>query len=99
MLANTWILSVGHDCNQNSSTSTRPLEPIHSNAYKELESNESPETPVEADALEKAVGFSYHTVIGELMFAYVMGHLDIGFSMAELSKFNASPTGCPYAAV
>jgi hypothetical protein len=60
---------VGHGWEKNSSTSTRTLTPIHPNAYKELESTEGPATPAEADALEKAVGFSYHTVIRELMFA------------------------------
>jgi hypothetical protein len=66
-------------------------------AFKE-ESTEVPATPLEASALEKAVGFSYRTVIGGLMFAYVTCRLDIGFAMAELLKFNAAPASCHYAA-
>jgi hypothetical protein len=89
---------VGHGWEQHSGTSTRPLEPIHPNVYKEVESSEGPVTPTEAAAIEKSAGFSYRTVIGELIFAYVTCRLDIGFAMAELSKFNAAPAACHYAA-
>jgi hypothetical protein len=45
---------VGHGWEQHSGTSTRPLEPIHPNVYKDVES-----APTEAAALEKSAGFSY----------------------------------------
>jgi hypothetical protein len=86
---------VGHGWEQNYGTSTRPLEPIHQKAYKELGYTEGPAIPAESAALEKTVGFSYRRVIGEFVFAYVTCRLDIGFAMAELYKFNAV---CHYAA-
>jgi hypothetical protein len=59
---------------------------------------EPPASPMEAAALEKDVGFPYRTAIGEILLAYVTCRLDIGFSIAELSKFNAAPAACHYAA-
>jgi hypothetical protein len=89
---------VGHGWEKSSNVAAKPMEPLHPNAYKDLETAEPPASPAEATAREKAAGFSYRPAVGELLFAYVTCHLDICFVMAELSKFNAAPGACHYAA-
>ena len=42
--------------------------------------------------LEKSMGFSYQTLLGELMFAYVTCCPDIAYALTTLSKFSFCPT-------
>jgi hypothetical protein len=42
--------------------------------------------------LEKDVGFSYRQVLGELIYAYVVGRLDIGYAITFLARFSQCPT-------
>jgi hypothetical protein len=67
---------------------TRIIEPLHPSSIKELETSEGLEDPVDARALEKTPGFAYHTVIGEIIFAYVTCRLDIGYEITELARFS-----------
>ena len=48
------------------------------------------DTP-EHDTLKKEIGFSYRQVLGELLYAYVVIHIDIGFAVALLSRFASAP--------
>ena len=41
--------------------------------------------------LEDEMGFSYRTLLGELMFCYVTCRPDIGYAVCTLSKFSSSP--------
>ena len=50
-------------------------------------------------ALEKEAGFGYQKAIRELLYAYVLCRPDIGYAMAELSKFSQNPARCHYNAV
>ena len=50
-----------------------------------------PEKTTEAKALEKKFGFSFRNVLGELMYAYVVCRLDIGYAVCLLARFAASP--------
>ena len=47
--------------------------------------------------LEKKFGFSYRSVLGELMYAYVTCQPDIGYAVTILSKFSSSPKQYHYA--
>ena len=48
------------------------------------------------NALQRKHGFSYRTVLGELMYAYVTCRPDIGYAVVCLSKFAAAPTDTHY---
>ena len=78
---------------------TRLVEPLHPSAMKELETTEGPENDADIASLEREAGFSYRTALGELIFAYVICRPDIGYAVAELSKFAARPARCHYLAV
>ena len=43
-------------------------------------------------ALAKKVGFGYRQVLGKLIYACVVGRLDIGYSVALLARFAANPS-------
>ena len=42
--------------------------------------------------LEKKARFSYRTLLGELMYAYIICRCDIGYAVTTLSKFSSSPS-------
>jgi hypothetical protein len=50
-----------------------------------------PEGTPEHRQLESQHGFCYWQVIGELIYAYVVARLDIGFAISFLSKYNRAP--------
>eukprot|EP00957_Ditylum_brightwellii_P194435 14808088-Ditylum_brightwellii.AAC.2 len=70
------------------------IEPIHPDLIKKLETMIGPTSEAESNQLEAEEGFSYHDAIGSLIFAYVICHIDIGYAVAKLSKFSASPACC-----
>jgi hypothetical protein len=46
-----------------------------------------------------SAGFSYQQVLGELIYAYVIGRLDIGYAVTFLARFSQFPTAEHYAAL
>ena len=50
----------------------------------------------EHKSLEEKFGFSYRTLLGELMFCYVSCRCDIGYAITLLSKFSTSPSEYHY---
>lgn len=50
-------------------------------------------------ALEKEMGFSYRQVLGEVIYAYVVGRLDIGYAGTFLSRFASAPHRAHYKAL
>eukprot|EP00957_Ditylum_brightwellii_P121084 9235803-Ditylum_brightwellii.AAC.1 len=75
------------------------IKPIHPGSIKELKTAIGPSSEAESNQLEAEEDFSYHSAIGELIFAYVICRTDIGYTVAELSKFSASPACCHYKAI
>ena len=61
--------------------------------YKEIGPVEH--TPDHAE-LEKKQGFSFRSLLGELMYAYVTARPDIGYHVVTLSKFAGSPAAVHY---
>lgn len=51
----------------------------------------SAEGTLEHRELEAGVGFEYHQVLGELVYAYVVCCLNIGFAITLLSQFTSAP--------
>ena len=66
--------------------------PIPPDYAKTLTSLQGPvEGTREHAALEKEIGFSYRQVLGEVIYAYVVCRLDIGFAATLLSCFAQAP--------
>eukprot|EP00957_Ditylum_brightwellii_P107920 8232095-Ditylum_brightwellii.AAC.1 len=78
---------------------TKIIELLHPDSAKELETTIGPPNKSESKQLEVEEGFSYQRAINELIFVYVICHLDIGYAVSELSKFNTTHAKCHYKAV
>lgn len=63
-----------------------------------LETTELQETNAEKKELEKQMGFSYRSIIGEMVFVMVFAHADLSFCMTKLLQFNKNPAKCHYQA-
>jgi len=59
----------------------------------------STEGTAEHKQIEKDVGFGYHQVLGELIYAYIMCHVDIGYAVVFLSRFSTAPAKEHYLAL
>lgn len=57
------------------------------------------ESSSEHDALEKTSGFQYRTLLGELLYAYTLCRLDIGYCVSLLSRFSQAPSATHYASL
>ena len=66
-----------------------PLNPAIASRLMTLEG--PPEKTVEAKQLAKENGFSYRNILGELIYAYVICRLDIGYAVCFLARFSDSP--------
>jgi hypothetical protein len=55
-----------------------------------------PEGTPEHAALSAKHGFSYRTLLGELLYAYITCRLDIGYAVITLSKFSTCPADIHY---
>ena len=66
-----------------------PLNPAIANRLMTLEG--PPEKSVEAQMLAKENGFSYRNILGELIYAYVICRLDIGYAVCFLARFSDAP--------
>ena len=71
---------------------TSRLAPLPSDSTESLYKDVGPsEGTVEHAALAAAQGFSYRTLLGELLYAYVTCRPDIGYAITTLSKFSIAP--------
>jgi hypothetical protein len=74
-----------------------PFEPLCPSTLHEIQTSTGPaEHTPEHLALEESHGFQYRQVVGELIYAYVVACLDIGFAISFLSKYNSSPAPIHY---
>lgn len=77
--------------------SSKPLSPLSSDCLEQLFNHVGPkEHSPEALVLEKTAGFSYQSVLGELMYAYITCRPDIGYAITTLSKFSSAPSAFHY---
>jgi len=71
--------------------------PLSSDAAKQLDEIVGPsEGTKEHRDLEKKVGYSFRQVLGELIYAYVVCRLDIGFAVAKLAQHSQAPAEIHY---
>ena len=54
------------------------------------------ENTLEHRTLESKMGFSYQTLLGEMMYTYVTCRLDISYAITTLLKFSTAPTKLNY---
>jgi Reverse transcriptase (RNA-dependent DNA polymerase)/GAG-pre-integrase domain len=73
------------------------LEPLPDSLSRAIDTDIGPlaGTPA-AHALETKFGFAYRSVLGELLYAYVAGRLDIGYAVATLARHSAHPAESHY---
>ena len=77
--------------------SSRPISPLSPDCVEQLFKHVGPkEHSPEALVLQKTSGFSYRTVLGELMYAYITYCPDIGYAITTLSKFSSAPSAFHY---
>ena len=77
--------------------SSKPLSPLSSDCLEQLFNHIGPkEHSPEAIALERTAGFSYRSVLGELMYAYITCRPDSGYAITTLSKFSSAPSAFHY---
>jgi hypothetical protein len=50
-------------------------------------------------SIAEVAGFSYRQILGELIYAYVVGRLDIGYAVTFLARFSQHPTAAHYTAL
>jgi hypothetical protein len=53
----------------------------------------------EYQTVAAAAGFSYRQILGELIYAYVVGRLDIGYAVTFLARSSQCPTAAHYSAL
>ena len=78
--------------------SKKPKAPLSESLAKEIiESEKGPLSKSPASiALQTEMGFSYRMFLGELIFAYVIARLDIGYAMCLLSRYAVYPAKVHY---
>ena len=74
-----------------------PLNPTTAARLMTLEG--PPEKSVEAKELARYHGFGYRAVLGELIYAYVICRLDIGYAICLLARFSECPHSEHYKAL
>jgi hypothetical protein len=77
--------------------SYKTLEPICPSKVHELQSTMGPhiDTP-DAQALKHTNGFDYCSIVGEIIYAYIITCPDYGFAVSLLSRFNTCLAQCHY---
>ena len=76
----------------------KTIAPLNTEALKQVYDQKGPnEGTPEHKALEDSSGFSYRTLLGEMMYAYVTCRPDIGYAITLLSKFGSNPSAYHYA--
>ena len=74
--------------------------PMTADSLTQLYSEVGPaEGTPEYKTLSDKMGFSYRTVLGELLYAYITCRPDIGYAVVTLSKFASSPAQFHYTAL
>ena len=82
----------GWQCSTADSAAKAPSSPITEDLVKKLKDLKGPaEGAPEHKQLQATMNFSYRTLLGELMYAYVVCRLDIAYAVCYLAKFSQHP--------
>jgi Reverse transcriptase (RNA-dependent DNA polymerase)/GAG-pre-integrase domain len=81
---------------------TKPIEPLANSTLQQMFSDYDSApldgTPEHA-TIEAAAGFSYRSVLGALIYAYVVARPDIGYAVTTLARFSSHPAKIHYDAL
>jgi hypothetical protein len=83
-------------------TDSKPIEPLASSTLQQMfaEYDTAPlDGSLEHAAIEAEVGFSYRSVLGALIYAYVVTRPDIGYAVTTLARFSDHPAKIHYDAL
>jgi Reverse transcriptase (RNA-dependent DNA polymerase)/GAG-pre-integrase domain len=83
-------------------TDSKPIGPISSSTLQQLfaDYETSPlDGTSEHATLEQSAGFSYRSVLGALIYAYVVARPDIGYAVTTLARFSDRPAKVHYDAL
>jgi Reverse transcriptase (RNA-dependent DNA polymerase) len=79
--------------------STKPIEPLPDYLLKEMQSETGPpEGSPEHAQLESDMKFNYRNVVGELVWVFIVCRIDVGFSVAFMTRFLSAPAAVHYRA-
>jgi Reverse transcriptase (RNA-dependent DNA polymerase) len=79
--------------------SQTPVEPLPADMVEKMQhATGFPEGSPEHRALEEKFRFSYRNVIGELVWVFIVGRIDLGFSIGFMTRFSAAPAPIHYQA-
>jgi hypothetical protein len=82
---------------QDCMSSSKPIAPIPADCIEQLFKDVGTlENTAAHKALESTRGFSYRTLLGELMYVYITCRPDIGYAITSLSKFPSVPSPFHY---
>ena len=86
---------------QEASTNSKPRPPIHKDDIAEMyyTPRGPPEGTPEHAAIAESHGFSYRSLLGEILYAYVLNRVDIGYAVTTLAKFSIGPQPIHYQAL
>ena len=83
-----------------SATPLTPREPMNPSTIHEVYESKGPSDKSSAhSALETKMGFRYRALLGELLYAYVICRLDVGYAITTLAKFAHAPARIHYQAL
>ena len=76
---------------------SKPIAPLPMDTLHNISTQAGPaEGTSEHQALEDQKGFSYRTLLGEIMYAYVSCRPDIGYPITLMSKYASNPSEYHY---
>jgi hypothetical protein len=94
------MTSHGWEKERNMQPSSKPTAPLSTETLSQINNHEGflEGTKEHAD-LEAKAGFSYRTLLGEMMYAYVSCRPDIGYAITLMSKYSSKPSSYHYKCV
>ena len=76
------------------------IEPLSPSITQQLDTDIGPlENTPESAVLATKMSFSYRSVLGELMYAYVVCRMDIGYAVTKLARYSTAPAEVHYSAL
>jgi Reverse transcriptase (RNA-dependent DNA polymerase) len=79
--------------------SAAPIEPLPADMVEKMQDDTGPaEGTPEHRALEEGFRFNYRHVVGELVWVYIVGRIDLGFGIGFMTRFSAAPAAIHYRA-
>ena len=91
------MTSHGWETDKMMQPSDKPVSPLPTEVLTQLQKHTGPsEGTNEHQNLQDKMGFSYRTLLGEMMFAYVSCRPDIGYAITLMSKYGSNPSQFHY---